>query len=174
MPTPRKMLGDVNSPGCRALMELIQTQSKSTLATWSLAFARERYLPVFKAVNPDDRTLDEAILAVDACLAGQIKPAALKAPINAAVLLARNESNPISQAAARAVSTACAVIRTPTNSLGFLFYGAAASAYNQVGVNADADTYARLAEAELLLALESLKAAAIPDEPNPAKIDWNC
>ncbi len=77
------------------------------------------------------------------------------------------------QAAARATATACAVIQTPTNALGYLFYGAAAAAYSKAGTE-DASRWDNLARAELEQALEELRAVSVPDEPNPAKINWNC
>ena len=77
------------------------------------------------------------------------------------------------QAAARATATACAVIQTPTNALGYLFYGAAAAAYSKAGTE-DASRWDDLARAELEQALEELRAVSVPDEPNPAKINWNC
>ena len=78
------------------------------------------------------------------------------------------------QAAARAVATACASVQTPTSALGFLFYTAAAAAYNEKGLNADASTYDALAEREFQAALQSLRAAAVPDEPHPARLNWGC
>ena len=78
------------------------------------------------------------------------------------------------QAAARAVATACGTIQTPTNALGFLFYGAAASAYAQVGLQAEKETYEALALREFQEAYDSLQAVAVPEEEDPAKLNWNC
>ena len=86
----------------------------------------------------------------------------------------RNARRSSPMTAARALSVACAVIQTPTNALGFSFYSAAASAYHQAGLTETAQTYDRLADAEFENILASLQAAAVPDEPNPVKIDWNC
>ena len=55
-----------------------------------------------------------------------------------------------------------------------LSYSTAASAYHQAGLTETAQTYDRLADAEFENILASLQAAAVPDEPNPVKIDWNC
>ena len=54
------------------------------------------------------------------------------------------------------------------------FYSTAANAYHQAGLTETAQTYDRLADAEFENILASLQAAAVPDEPNPVKIDWNC
>ena len=43
----RKMLGDVNSPECLAMMRLIETQSEVTLARWALSYVREHVLPIY-------------------------------------------------------------------------------------------------------------------------------
>jgi hypothetical protein len=82
--------------------------------------------------------------------------------------------NPTAQAAARAVATACAAIQTPTNALGFLFYGAAASAYSAVGLAQNPEIYDRMALDEFQKAFQSLQQVSLPDEPNPAKMKWNC
>lgn len=40
MPKMRKMLGDINSQECIALMQLIETQSKDTLAAWAVNYVK--------------------------------------------------------------------------------------------------------------------------------------
>ena len=84
------------------------------------------------------------------------------------------EGNPIAQAAARAVAVACATIQTPTNALGFVFYGAAAVVYEEVGLLENSQTYDDLASKEFEKILKSLQEVAIPNEEKPAKINWNC
>lgn len=57
----------------------------------------------------------------------------------------------------RAIVTACGVLQTPTNALGFCFYGAAAAAYHELGLErsaADYDSRARVEFERLLQALE--------------------
>lgn len=125
------------------------------------------------AVSTDQ--IDAALEAVESVLNGnqkfkEIKPA-LKAAADAARAL--NE-NPIGQAAARAITTACGVYQTPTNALGFTFYGAAAHAYYTAGVTAAPKIYNDLAEEELNRILESLKTVALPGEESPVKVKWNC
>ena len=78
------------------------------------------------------------------------------------------------QAAARAIATACAAIRTPTSALGFVFYGAAAAAYRQAGMDASKEVYDALADAELEALLFALQETAVADEPCPVPLDWNC
>ena len=66
-------------------------------------------------------------------------------------------TEPAAQAAARAIVTACGVLQTPANALGFCFYGAAAAAYHELGLErsaADDDSRARVEFERLLQALE--------------------
>ena len=48
----RKMLGKMDSPECQALMRQMETQSKQTLAAWAVAYAKERYLPLYQSAYP--------------------------------------------------------------------------------------------------------------------------
>ena len=64
--------------------------------------------------------------------------------------------------------------QTPTNTFGFLLYGAAAFAYHSAGVRSSQAVYDPLATEELARALASLRAASVPGEPNPATLRWNC
>lgn len=168
MPKLRKMLGRIDDPQVIALMRLIETQCHQTLARWAMNCAKTRYLPL-----TEDPRLTEGIAAAEAWLAGtplkELKPA-----LRAAALAGREAEEPVCQAASRAVATACAVIQTPTNALGYTFYGAAAAAYHQAGLNADAATYDRLADEEITTLYTLLEQIAIADEPNPVKITWGC
>lgn len=68
----------------------------------------------------------------------------------------------------------CGTWQTPTNALGFCFYGAAAMAYHQAGTAETKETYDMLATKELEQILASLKQVkAAPDE-QAAKLQWNC
>lgn len=171
----RKMLCDINSQECIAMMKLIETQSKATLAAWAIGFAKEHYLPIYAKQCPEEAGLAEAVAACEKHLAGEILLKEIKPVIKVAQGIGRDaEGNPIAQAAARAVATACAVINTPTNSLGYLFYGAAAVAYDTAGLEESPEVYDVLASAEMKKALEDLQEKAVPDEPKPAKIKWGC
>lgn len=170
----RKMLGDVNHPTTVALMRLIETQSKATLARWATETAAERYLPIYEKSPNASPIPRRTVEACRAHLNGEIKLAELKPLLKESRAIAAAETDPVAQAAARAIATACAAITTPTNALGCLFYGAAATAYDRAGLSAPAETCDTLAGEELFRALDSLHAVAVPDEPNPAKISWNC
>lgn len=171
----RKMLGDIKSVECINLMNLIETQSYETLSKWAISYAEENYLSIFLEEVPQDDSLKSAIKACKEYLGGERALKDIKPYLKAAAETARNISdNPIAQAAARAVSTACAVVQTPTNSLGFLFYGAAAYSYHKLGIFETAENYDKAAKEELQKAFDELKKDSVQNEPNPAKINWNC
>lgn len=171
----RKMLGDIKSVECINLMNLIETQSHETLSKWAINYAEENYLSIFLEEVPQDDSLKSAIAACREYLGGERALKDIKPYLKASAETARNiADNPIAQAAARAVSTACAVVQTPTNSLGFLFYGAAAYAYHKLGLSKTAENYDKAAKEELQKAFDELKKVSVQDEPNPAKINWNC
>ena len=171
----RKMLCDLQSQECIDLMRLIETQSKSTLAAWAISYAKENYLTIYEEECPGDLRLREGISACEDYLRGGRRLAEVKPVLKEAAEIARNLADqPVAQAAARAVATACAAIQTPTNALGFLFYGAAATAYHTAGLTQNAECYDRMALNEFRKAFQSLQQVSLPDEPNPAKMKWNC
>ena len=53
-------------------------------------------------------------------------------------------------------------------------YAAAANAYHKLGTDKTQAEYDAFAEEEMKRALESIKAVAVENEPNPVKIDWHC
>lgn len=173
-PRLRKMLCDINSKECADLMRLIETQSKATLAKWAVVYAKNNYLGIYEEQGGDSRLRG----AIDLCmefLDGNLKLTDIRPVLKEAAQIARDISdNPIAQAAARAVSVACSAISTPTNALGFLFYGSAAVAYSGAGLEESPEAYDRIAAKELQRAFLSLKEASVPDEKSPAKISWGC
>lgn len=168
MPKLRKMLGRIDDPQVVALMRLIETQSHPTLARWAVDCVKARCLPLTA-----DPRLADGVAAAEAWLSGaslkELKPA-----LRAAALAGREAEEPVCQAASRAVATACAVIQTPTNALGYVFYAAAAAAYHQAGLSADAAEYDRLADAEIAALYALLQERAVENEPNPVPISWGC
>lgn len=170
----RKTLGDIESPECIALMRLIETQSAQTLSEWAITYAMERYLTIYAKLCPKESRLGEIATKCARCAQGQCQLNEVKPLFKEAGEIARTTEQPAAQAAARAVSAACAVLKTPTNALGFLFYGAAAVAYSERGLEGSAQQYDELAAAELRRALASLEQASVPDETQPVKISWHC
>lgn len=171
----RKMLGDINAPCIKALMAQIETQSKETLAIWAVGYVETNFLPVYEKAFPENAEFSEIIGEVRAFLDGNRKLAQVKPFLAKAKVIAKEaETDPAGQAAARAISTACAVIQTPTNALGYTFYGAAAVLYDRLGICEPQEVYDTLAVAEFEKMLESLKKISVSNEKNPAKIKWGC
>lgn len=172
----RKMLGRPDDPGVRALMAAIETQNKRTIARWAAETAAARYLPVYQKAFPADTRLRALTESALKCAAGEIPLTALKAELRPArgIPAEAAPGGEAAVAAARAVVTACGVMGTPTNALGFAFYGAAAGAYDTLGTGASAEACDRYAAAEFDALLAGLRAASVPDEPDPVKINWNC
>jgi len=172
----RKMLGDVNAPSVAALRELIDTQSKGTIRKWCLEYAEEKILPIFEKHCPGDGRPRNAVNAAHDYLDGKVKfPVVKNIILNECHAAARElDANPAAQAAARAVGQGSAVVHTLTHSLGLYFYAAAAIAYDRVGTDVTAEVYAEIAEEVCLDYTQALRAVAVENEPNPAKLKWNC
>jgi hypothetical protein len=172
----RKMLGDVNAPSAIALRNLIDTQSKDTIRKWCLDYAEKKILPIFEKHCPGDGRPRNAVNAAREYLDGKVKfPAVKNIILNECHAAARElDANPTAQAAARAVGQGSAVVHTLTHSLGLFFYAAAAVAYDRVGLGASDEDYADIAEEVCLDYTDALRAVAVENEPNPAKLKWNC
>jgi len=171
----RKMLGVADSPYIVSLMRLIETQSKNTLANWCIDYTEAHVLPIYEKAYPSDTRPRDALDAAREWLKGNIKLPAAKACILAAHTAARKaEENPAAQAAARAAGQAAATIHATTHSIGIAFYGAAANAYDRVGLDEKPAVYDQIASEECAKMEAALRSVAIPNEPNPAKINWNC
>ena len=172
----RKMLGDVNAPSCVALRELIDTQSKDTIRKWCLDYATDKMLPIFEKHCPGDDRPRNAVNTAHDYLDGKVKfPIVKDIILNECHAAARElDANPVAQAAARAVGQGSAVVHTLTHSLGLFFYLAAATAYDRVGFEASDEVYAQIAEDVCLDYTAALRAVAVENEPNPARLKWNC
>lgn len=167
----RKMLGSADHPAVIRLMRLIETQSAETLRRWTAVEVRDHMLPI----AGDDAALTHAVNTALAMETGREAMCSLKDAVKAARTIAQGMTDdPVRQAAARAVATACAAAVTPTNALGFAFYSAAAYAYHTAGLNASREEYDALATVELERLCESLEAVCIRDEANPVRVDWGC
>lgn len=169
----RKMLGKIEDPSVIALQRIIETQSKNTLAEWAIGYAERYCLPVYEKTN-QEHCFVSVITACREFIRGEKKLTEVKPFLKEAAQTARETDDPAAQAAARALATACAVIQTPTNSLGYTFYTVAAIIYDRDGITESSEFYDEAAEKEFAKILDSLKEAAVPDEKNPAKIKWGC
>ena len=176
MPKLRKMLGAADSPYILSLMRLLDTQSKATIANWCMDYCEEYILPIFEKRCPGDNRPRMAIDASRDWFAGKKKLQEVRNIIlNECHAVARElDDDPAAQAAARACGQASACFHTPTHSLGLAFYGAAAIAYDRVGINEKPEVYDLIAAEECAKMEAALHAVAVLNEPNPAKINWSC
>lgn len=175
MPKPRKMLTDCNAPYIVALMRLIETQSKATIANWCVSYAEARLLPIWEKHHPGDGRPRAAVQAAREWLEGKVKlPAAKKVILDAHAAAREAEGNPAAQGAARAIGQAASTIHSATHSLGLPLYGSLAIAYDRIGVQSPWEDLLRVAEEECWKMHAALKAVAVENEPNPAKVNWKC
>lgn len=166
----RKTLGSPTEPAVISLMEGMEGKSKETLTTWAMAYVTEKYLPLV-AETP---LFSELLEKTKDCITGNLPLKEWKALLAEARKASAAEKEPVREAAARAVVTACGTWQTPTNALGFCFYGAAAMAYHQAGTAETKETYDILATKELKQILASLKQVKTAPEEQAAKLQWNC
>ena len=172
----RKMLGRADDDYIIALMRLIETQSKETIVTWCLNYAKMNILPIYNKHIPDDDRPLKAINAANDYLKGSVKFTEVKDIIlNQCHQAARElDDNPAAQAAARTIGQAASSIHTVTHALGLAFYGSAAIAYDRVGLNESQAVYAKIAREECEKMYASLKAVSVENEVNPVKVKWYC
>jgi len=69
----RKMLNDINAPYLQSLMRLIETQSKITLASWSIDYAKKYIFPIYNKEYPEDMRPMNALDAAGEWLDGKVK-----------------------------------------------------------------------------------------------------
>ena len=172
----RKMLGSAGSPYILSLMRLIDTQSKATIAAWCMDYAETHTLPIFEKHCPGDERPRQTIDAARDWFEGKKKLPEVRQIILHECHAAAWEldGNPAAQAAARACGQASACFHTPTHSLGLACYGAAAIAYDRVSLHETPEVYDRIAAEECAKMEAALRAVAVENEPNPAKINWGC
>lgn len=173
---PRKMLGDVNAPSTAVFKRLMETQSKAAICSWCIGYAETSILPIFERRRPNDDRPRNALNAARGYLGGKVKfPVVKHIILNECHAAARElDADPAAQAAARACGQGASVVHTLSHAIGIYFYGAAAVAYDRVGPGAAAGVYDAIAEEVCADMTASLRAIAVEDEPNPAKIKWTC
>lgn len=166
----RKTLGSPTEPAVVALMESMEGKSKEALTTWAMTYVTEKYLPLVAEVP----LFAELLEKTKDCMTGNLPLKDWKALLAEARKASAAEKEPVREAAARAIVTACGTWQTPTNALGFCFYGAAAMAYHQAGTAETKETYDMLATKELEQILASLKQVKTAPDEQAAKLQWNC
>lgn len=171
----RKMLSDWYAPYFQSLVKLIEGQSKETLLNWVLDYSEANLLPLWKKYYPNDCRPEETIRAARAWKAGLIKlPEAKKVILGCHAAAREAEGNAAAQAAARAIGQAASTIHSARHCIGLPLYGAVARAYDELGSDAPWSEVEKEAAKEVERMEAALSEIAVPDEPHPAKIDWNC
>jgi len=175
MSKARKMLSDWNAPYIQSLMKLIETQSKETLVNWAVDYSERVILPLWSRTYPDDLRPQAALKAAREWMSGTIKLPPAKSAILACHAAARDaDGNPAAQAAARTIGQSASSIHSARHCIGLAFYGAIAVAYDRLGTDALWGQIEMCAAEECGRMEAALRAAAVENEPNPAKIDWKC
>lgn len=169
----RKMLGENDWEECREMMRVIETQSKETLALWGLSYVKENYMPILRKIENNTK-MEELIELCESTIRENKDWKEVKGLLKEGRQMASAIKNPIAQAAAKAISVACAIFQTPTNALGFIYYGAAAKAYDCLGTDKTEQEYEIVAKEEWKKVLESLKNIMIENEENSVKVKWSC
>ena len=169
------MLSDWKAPYIQSLMKLIETQSKSTLAHWAVDYSERVLLPLWSKHYPDDLRPHNALNAAREWLSEAIKLPQAKPVILECHAAARAaDGNPVAQAAARAIGQCASTIHSARHCIGLAFYGALAVAYDRLGTDAPWGQIEHYAAKECGRMEAALRAVAVENEPNPAKIDWKC
>ena len=171
----RKMLTDINAHYLQSIMRLVETQSNATISGWCISYAEVHLLPLWAQEYPADGRPAAALHTARRFLEGECKLPEVKQGLAECRSAARESGDrPIAQGAARAIDSAVASIHNPSGCIGIALYGALTLAYSRAGTDAPWEELEALAAMECARMEEALRAVAITDEPNPAKIKWNC
>jgi len=149
---------------------------KTTFAHWCIDYAWANILPIYEKAYPGDARCEHALDAAEEWLDGKVKlPHVKNIILNECHAAAReSDANPAAQSAARTCGQAAATIHAPTHSIGLALYGSLAVAYDKLGIDADWDALVTAAAEECGKMEAALKAVAVENEPNTAKINWRC
>ena len=175
MPRLRRMLSDWNALYVKSLMKQIETQNKTTLIKWVTDYSERILLPLWLKYYPNDLRPKFAINAARQWLSGEIKLPQAKKKILRCHEAARDAQNsPAAQAAARAIAQSASTIHAARHCIGLALYGALAVAYDTLGIEAHWEHLELCAAMECGRMLNALRTISVEDEPNPAKLEWNC
>lgn len=175
MPKVRKMLSDWNASYIQSIVKAMETQSKNTLIQWVVDYAEANLLPLWQKYFSLDPRPRNSLKAARDWMAGKCKlPEAKKIILGCHAAARESESNPVAQTAARAIGQSASTIQSAKHAIGLVLYGALAIAYDKMGITAPWEELEKCAAKECEHMLEALQVIAVKDEPNPAKLDWNC
>lgn len=168
----RKTIGNFDCPEILSLAQLAETQSKRTLCLWSISFAQEHLLPIYERAVPDDPRPRNALINSRGWLAGCVRYVDAKDTNNGAHNAATEaKGNPAAQAAARAIAHASLSIHVSAHCMGIAFYGAAAIAYSQLGLESTQEEYLQVARQAWVKMEAALRRIAVENETSPAKLN---
>jgi len=175
MPKVRKMLNDWNAPYIQSIVKVMETQSKKTLIQWVVDYAEEYLLPLWQKYYPLDPRPQNSLKAARNWMTGKCKlPEAKKIILECHAAARESESNTVAQTSARAIGQSASTIHSAKHAIGLVLYGALAIAYDKIGIAASWEELEKCAAKECELMLQALQLIAVKNEPNPAKLDWNC
>ena len=159
----RKMLGDKDSPRTKLLLELIASQRKEIVCNWCMDYAESQFLPIFERRCPGDSRPRHALYAARDYLSGKLTFSEAKGHIWYGDDGETAGVDPIIQAAENAIGQAASVVRYPSkwHALAVYFYGAAAVAYDRVGLGETAEVYDAIAEEVCADMTAALRAVAV-------------
>ena len=170
----QKTIGNFDCPEIFSLTQLAETQSKRTLCLWSIQYAQKHLLPIYECAFPGDLRPRNALENANGWLEGRVKFTDAKDTNNGAHNAATEaERNPAAKAAARAIAHASLTIHVSAHCMGIAFYGAAAIAYDRLGLNATREEYLNIARKCWVEMEADLRNIAIDIEPEPANINWD-
>lgn len=170
----RKTLGNFDDPEILSLARLAETQSKRTICLWSIQYAQEHLLPIYECAFPNDPRPFNALINSRGWMEGNVKYVDAKETNNGAHSAATEaEGSPAAQAAARAIAHASLTIHVSAHCMGIAFYGTAAIAYDQIGMEAMQDEYLNIARKCWVEMETALREISVNNEPNPAKLNWD-
>jgi len=156
-------------------VKLIETQSKATLAMWAVDYAERVILPLWSKYYRGDSRPKNALISARKWLSGAIKlPQAKPAILECHKAALEADINPVAQAAARAIGHSASTIHSARHCIGLALYGAVAIAYDALGTQAQWEQLEQCVDDECGRMLDALRAVAVENESNPAKIDWKC
>lgn len=171
----RKMLGRHDMPCIERLMRQVEKQSKTTIAHFAFDFVRDRFIPFYEERFGNDLRLDKGLAATSNYLSTGTGFKEAKAAILDVHAAAREaDGDPVKQAVLRAIGQGLSAIHTPTHVLGIVFYGAAALAYDSLGIGADKAEYDHVVETLANEVSTALADVSVDNEENPCMPEWYC
>jgi len=130
-------------------------------------------LPIYENAYPMDTRPRDALTNAVGWLEGRVKfVEAKQSNYDAHAAATQAQGNVAAACAARAAAHAALTIHVCAHCLGIVFYGTAALAYTQAGLDATPEVYDEIASKECKRMEDALRSIAVENESDPAKIDW--